>query len=743
MDSSDRLQRIRQLALMSDAEISDVASDELEHVAFGYVEGEQEVPLEDIHIMDDYVYQLAIDDVKDPEDWVDSLRYPIDLILERGILFIEDGHHRYVTAQMLDADTILADIVIRDNAIETIRRLGREPHRDGMIRYRGDLYAPEPIQYRGDVYVVAQEPDETTLTPEQQEEIKDAVETNIEATWKAAEKVLQEYRIKPPTRGDSVKEGDGVDLHFGISTNGTPNAILKLDYKLSWFQKGVNTLLSNPAKDAGLLQEVILSFCEANFVANRKEDIHGLLTAISLLQNLPSTAGAGTYVNLPNIDAEDQERIEWLLSHILGMIEDRPDLDVDWESKKSVLVVLEKDRSADRMEEAQFTEAKKILNSFTDDGWKAAVSEMLKKIQQRQQFKPARKDIEKLIQTLTKHEDYSGKYQLTHDPKTNYIAIELEAPYLYRIVVDWNPGVGVTFKEATLTFCKRSYVGRSADEAKALLSAMVDISIAYGEAANEDLSPDKEKKPSKTKEDLVATIMQSILRDPGGWLVGVAGGKVEDESVLAAFDRILAEDPNAVRQMAEQQPEQLKDWFTKNPASIDILRNDQPELHEQIGRDIEMAATDLWDIPAVAQNFNTWVKEEANKMATVAERQESQLLMDRFRENPKTLAWLAKEQPQQYEYLGNQYGVSEEPWWNGKAEVDPKFIEFLEKRPRQFYEVLQNDPKQLNDYLRKNPEAAEYIQSRLPKLEDAMRRNPDLDQMFDSLPLQEAGTPFG
>lgn len=597
----NRYQRIQEVARMSDAEIADVDIDELDELAFGYVQGVQELPLVDLHVKYADDYENAVQDVQeDPDGWVDVLDEPIDVVLERGILFVDDGHHRYVTAQTLDHQTILADVQILDNPVITIRKLAQAPYAQ-VIEYRGAVYrlAQEPAEEGTDAPNPLA-PDERTLGPEETKELAKDVDAAVGAVRKAADKLFQKYQITHQDAG-SVREGDGIDLLFDISTAGTPNAELVLDYKLDWIDKKTIKVLRERAPSPGVLQEVYMDYCNAEFVASTKEGFDGLLKAISLLQNVNSVSGQGAYERLPHTDADMQDQIEWLLSQILAIMEDRPDVDIDFTDKGAVLQQFEVDRSEKRLDPQQFSRAKEVLDSFTAEGWAKAVDEMLEKIQRRDQFKPSRAAIEKMILELTAHEDYRGGFDLIHDPKTNYIAAELKSPYEFRIILDWDPGVTVKFKEAHLVFCKRTYVAPDETKCKELLTAMVDLVAAFNEAPNEKVSPDRAKQKAPTDEDLVKQLVQQILRDPATWIgTEVERGAPEDlandpeaQRRYQAFQRVVQQDPAALIDMATRNPDATRKFFQEfHPNAVNWLRKANPELHKQV-RDLLFAQEEV------------------------------------------------------------------------------------------------------------------------------------------------------
>jgi len=646
---SDRLQRLRQVAMMSEADLAKADIDELDELAFGYVQGVQEVPVADLHIKYDVDYENALDAVEeDPEGWVDALDEPVDVSLERGILYLEDGHHRYVTAQMLDLPTILADVTIKDNPVQEIQRLYQEATRSGWIMYRGSFYEPAPSEvfYRGDRYVVAQEPaedapknplapDERTLTTEDKDKLKPRIDKALDITYARAQKVLDTYKIKGQL-AEQYAEDDGVDLEYNIASPGTPNAKLTFDYALSWFHD-IKFLLQG--KMDAVLQEVSFDYCQAHFLAVDKEGMDGLLKAVGLLQAIHSVEGEGTYSNLPHINADENERVEWLLSHILGIIEDRPDIKVKWTDRAAVLEQLKTDRSKQRLDPAQFETAKAILTSktFTQKSWEAAVDDMLKNIKRRKSFKPSRDQVAAIVREVTAHEAYSGGFSIVHDPTTNLMVVVLESPYAYRIVVDWHPGAGVKFREAHLVICERTYMARDLKTAKALLSAMVDLTMAHGTSANEDISRDRSD-AKKEKVDVVEEIANRISRDMSKWMDEEArrlleeGGTAEEQLTnVAALQRAISNDPNTVIDAAHRNPQGVFNFLTKvTPAMTVWLWANQEDITKQLADIFTQSGLTL---PDKNTSFITMLRDAAH-------RKPKDLFEMLTKTKPELLAWL-------------------------------------------------------------------------------------------------------
>ena len=55
-----------------------------------------------------------------PLDYQNALQEPVEVDLASGVYWLQDGHHRYVTAQVLGLDSILVDLTIKDNPVKVL-----------------------------------------------------------------------------------------------------------------------------------------------------------------------------------------------------------------------------------------------------------------------------------------------------------------------------------------------------------------------------------------------------------------------------------------------------------------------------------------------------------------------------------------------------------------------------------------------------------------------------------------------
>jgi len=106
--------------------LQQLPTEQLDRMAFGVTQGEQRLPLDQIRIkyLDDY--EKALDYVAEcPACYEEALdTEPVEVALERGVYWLEDGHHRYVTAEVRGDQDILVDLTIKDNPVEALLRQG-------------------------------------------------------------------------------------------------------------------------------------------------------------------------------------------------------------------------------------------------------------------------------------------------------------------------------------------------------------------------------------------------------------------------------------------------------------------------------------------------------------------------------------------------------------------------------------------------------------------------------------------
>lgn len=109
---------------LSRAELERMDTDVLDRAAFGFVQGDTvKVPVEALHVRYTGDLENAEDEVPTAAVARRVLRGapPISVSLRDGLLHIEDGHHRFVSARLLGRHTISAIIQdIHDNPIDAI-----------------------------------------------------------------------------------------------------------------------------------------------------------------------------------------------------------------------------------------------------------------------------------------------------------------------------------------------------------------------------------------------------------------------------------------------------------------------------------------------------------------------------------------------------------------------------------------------------------------------------------------------
>lgn len=465
-----------------------------------------------------------------------------------------------------------------------VYRLAQDP-KEKEFKYVGDepgeglgKQAPEE-RYKDPFDPRTLFPEEHGITPDEAYKIDENIPAALEDVWKTAEKLLQQYRITHQ-RDDIFPEQDGVDLVFSVNSKGTPNGTIVFDFTLSWF-RGLKNLVTRPVGLPKQIQEIMFRFCQTDFAAHGDADAQGLLKSISILQNAPSSS-AGAAEKLP---AQDSEELDWLLGFILEMQENRPDVDIDYSSRTAVLKQFKKDVDGDRMAPAQYERAQKIISGLTDKAWTEIIKDLARGVKRREQFKPTNTEIQRLVQRLTQHEQYTGGTQTSIDPKTGKLVIALETPYPFRFILDWSPGKGVRFEEAQLAICEREYSARTEQQAKELLSALVDLNIAYNEAPNEQLSKDRGdsiEDPDAAKKE----ISDRLKEDPEGWLEEKGKRPPKDvggqEKLLKEFQERIDKNPGLLVQLMKRNRPALERFFRNVPSAVEYVKKEHPTIETEL-----------------------------------------------------------------------------------------------------------------------------------------------------------------
>jgi len=121
-------------ASASKEELEQLPMDLLDRLAFGITEGVHRLPLSSINIKYEDDYKNAVDEIEEGL-WVpNDTEEPIDVSLERGVYWLEDGHHRYVNAQKQGLADILANLQIKDNPVRALMQKRTSETVDDAVR---------------------------------------------------------------------------------------------------------------------------------------------------------------------------------------------------------------------------------------------------------------------------------------------------------------------------------------------------------------------------------------------------------------------------------------------------------------------------------------------------------------------------------------------------------------------------------------------------------------------------------
>ena len=120
-DEQARLRR--KFQAMTLEELYAVPTERLDYAAFGVRPGVQDVNLDRLEIRYDADLEQAWYALRrNPHGWVPYLGVPISVSVRDGHWYIEDGHHRYLTAKGLGRKTLPAEVEVHDNPILALGR---------------------------------------------------------------------------------------------------------------------------------------------------------------------------------------------------------------------------------------------------------------------------------------------------------------------------------------------------------------------------------------------------------------------------------------------------------------------------------------------------------------------------------------------------------------------------------------------------------------------------------------------
>ena len=254
------------------------------------------------------------------------------------------------------------------------------------------------------------------------------------------------------------------------------------------------------------LHEFIFHFCTHNFgaTADDKKFTGELLEAVGFIQNPSKVVKLQGAARVQKIE-DNIDEVE-LRDNVVKLLADIMEEEQENAHKSGVPITRWQDpeqakRTVDRLRQTRFLTKKqqdaivKIIDS-AGDGYDALIQEA---IQQARGGVPSAKGVtlsdrvERYVQQLAAHEEYSGKVTIYVDVRTNTIIAEIDAPYKFRYYFKKQPGGKLELDHASMKMCDFEFIVNTEDNAKQLLTHDVTFGMAYGAAVN----PKRTKKYAK------------------------------------------------------------------------------------------------------------------------------------------------------------------------------------------------------------------------------------------------------
>lgn len=307
----------------------------------------------------------------------------------------------------------------------------------------------------------------------------------LEQIRSRAEQYLKDRGLQKADLTKVDSEEDGVDLVYDVSTQ---------------TMQGHGGQLVLDFTAAGKLNEMIFAFCQHGFVASTEDDVDGLANAVAVLQRFNSHPEEAW--KEPNQEDEDLKAwvetvlTAWIQHGLSVQTEEGEQLQLDdlpFDDPDKLVKMVEQNPGAFGFDQADVVNFARGSGLYTDDDWR----EMVVLIERGGgSYVPSQKLVEQTVQRLTAHEDYTG--DVTAWVEQGHVVAEIKAPYLFRYVFDRKPGNRLVLQEAGMTICDITWTAANENDAKVLLSADIDLSIAYGEAANPNFSRPVQKNQRNT-----------------------------------------------------------------------------------------------------------------------------------------------------------------------------------------------------------------------------------------------------
>jgi hypothetical protein len=246
------------------------------------------------------------------------------------------------------------------------------------------------------------------------------------------------------------------------------------------------------------LQEVIFQFCKHGF-AGSGSTVEELLRTVAYLQSVKDVA-SGVLLEVPVTDATEEQISEWAGELFKQIIEnDMHQLaavgihrKADWGKKAFMSLVVRNLGEKNILGSDQVSALEKVIESLGSTEFAKFIREVLTPSAEGKRVSLQSK-VEDAVKALTKHEKYTGDIKIGVHDDGNVVAA-IDAPYPFQYIFRQPAGGKVKFQEAGVEICDFSFVVKSEESAKHLLTASLNLADAYKRAANPTLSQNRKER---------------------------------------------------------------------------------------------------------------------------------------------------------------------------------------------------------------------------------------------------------
>jgi len=402
---------------------------------------------------------------------------------------------------------------------------GETSVKEDVEKYTGKRWDPNPEE---------KAPEDKEKPPWETEEFKDkqklhdALAPFVAHLVDAAKETLSKFNIA--TSGNVqfyADEADGVDVGAPVATgafSAVKDSKITFDYSIDLPTDYLANLRSK-LKDKGLadvekegfaakilsalpflksskpkLQEVVFQFCKHGF-AGSKQYVEELLSTVGFLQNVE--ARPGTLMQVPEQKATEEQQKEWAAEVFKQIIENEmhhhAGVDIfrksEWGNKAKMEEVIKGLAAKKILGADQVAALDKILKPLTLKEYAELIRDILTPSQEATRFSLKAK-VEEAVKELTKHEKYTGPIKFGIHKDGNIIAA-IDAPYPFQYIFRQPAGGKVKFVEAGVEICDFTFIAKTEQDAKGLLTASLNLADAYKRAANPTVSQNRKERDAE------------------------------------------------------------------------------------------------------------------------------------------------------------------------------------------------------------------------------------------------------